>query len=347
MMSGGVVYLLKLFHDSDLVQPIDAHMVGEGMTLIGRDPGADWVIADPECQVSRNHCELLVEHGELALRAVGANGVFRGDGEERLPTGEVVPIALGDTFSFGRYRVVVDRVPFADRSEQNAGHTLVMTPPFGDSTMVPSDWTDANGPAVLAGDGSLLEAFCEGARLDSSAFSDEEPAEIMRRAGAVYRQMVLGLGDLMNERSGLKTQYNMDRTTIGAQDNNPFKWAPTQRLAIDLLLRRDGGFLSGPAALKASFEDIKKHLIATFAGFRESLRTVLDHSGPRSIEARIEGQNLFLKSRAAACWSEYEQVHAALEKQFEQDSDGPLSQAFIRAYEQKMRDLARNEQGDL
>jgi type VI secretion system FHA domain protein len=155
--------------------------------------------------------------------------------------------------------------------------------------------------------------------------------------------MVLGVGDLMSERSSIKTQYKMDRTTISAEDNNPFKWAPTQRLAIDLLLRREAGFLSGAAALKASFEDIKKHLLCTFVGFRASLLALLDQSAPGRIEGKLDGQSLFLKSRGAACWAEYEQIHAALEKQMVEDQDGPINQAFIRAYEEKMRDLGRGE----
>lgn len=343
MMAGSAMYLLKLFHESDPIQPVDAHMIGEGTTRIGRDPSADWVIPDPECEVSRTHCELLVEGGELALRALGANGVYRNEGEERLPTGEKVPIALGDSFIFGKFRLVVDRAPFADRSAHSTTHTMILSPPFGDSTQIPSEWADGEGRVSHASEDSLFEAFCEGARLDSSAFSGEEPAEIMRRAGAVYRQMVLGLGDLMSERSSIKTQYRMDRTTIGAEDNNPFKWAPTQRLAIDLLLRREGGFLSGAAALKASFEDVKKHLLCTFAGFRASLLALLDEGAPCNIEQRLERQSIFLKSRSAACWSEYEQVHAALEQQMTQDCDGPVNQAFIRAYEEKMRELDRRE----
>lgn len=339
------MFLLKLFHESDPVQPIDAHMIGAGITRIGRDPEADWVIIDPECEVSRNHCELILDGDELALRSLGTNGVFRSDGEERLPTGEHVPLALGDTFSFGKYRVVVDRVPFADKDPQASTHTMVMAPPFGESTMIPTDWSDAVEPPVLPGEGSLLEAFCEGARLDASALSAEDPMEVMRRAGAVYRQMVLGLGDLMSERSSVKTQYRMDRTTIGAEDNNPFKWAPTQRLAIDLLLRREGGFLSGPAALKASFEDVKKHLLCTFAGFRASLLALLQQTSPDTVERRLDGHSHFLKSRAASCWEEYQKIHQELERQMARDQDGPVNQAFIRAYEDRMHDLGQDGTG--
>jgi predicted component of type VI protein secretion system len=336
------MFLLKLFHESDPVQPIDAHMIAEGTTVIGRDPSVDWVVCDPECEVSRKHCALVVGNGALTLRSMGTNGVFRGDGEERFPDDEEVPIALGDMFSFGKFRVVVDRVPFADRGAQSGTHTMVMAPPFGDSAEVPVDWADGSVPEGQGSDGSLLEAFCEGARLDASAFSGEDPSDVMRRAGAIYRQMVLGLGDLMSERSSVKTHYRMDRTTIGAQDNNPFKWAPTQRLAVDLLLRKEGGFLSGPAALKASFEDVKKHLLCTFAGFRASLRALLENASPELVAKRLEGQNRFLKSQAAACWEEYEQVHAKLEGELAEDKDGVMNQAFIAAYEAKMRELDRN-----
>ncbi len=333
------MYLLKLFHESDPDQPISAHMVVEGVIQVGRDPASNWVIPDAECEVSRTHLELSLCDGSLRLRPLGANGVYKGADEERLPTGEEVPLTLGDTFSFGKFKVVVDPTPFERKLGRAANQTMVLAAPFGETAAIPSEWTDAPEPPPLTGDGSLLEAFCEGAKLDASAFSGEDPCEVMRRAGAVYRQMVLGLGDLMSERSSTKTQYRMDRTTIGAQDNNPFKWAPTQRLAIDLLLRHDSGFLSGAAAIKASFEDVKKHLLCTLAGFRASLAAVLELGSPTAIEQRAEGQNGLLKSRAAACWSEYQQVHACLKEQALQDQDGALNQAFIRGYEDKMRDL--------
>ena len=177
-------------------------------------------------------------------------------------------------------------------SRSTPARTMVLTPPLGTSTAVPDDWSDASARRCPTANGSLLEAFCEGAGLDASLLSSEEPAEIMRRAGAVYRQMVLGIGDLMAERDRARGQYKLSRTTIGGANNNPFKWAPTQRLAIDLLLAGSGSFLSGPAALQASFRDIKRHLIATFAGLHGSLRAAIDsvrsarRSTPRSNRAR-------------------------------------------------------------
>ena len=334
------MFLLKLYHESDESRPMAAHLAGEGTTRVGRDPTADWVIPDPECEVSRNHFELVCRDAKLTLRPLGANGVFRAGDDEPLPTGEDLAVEPGDTFCFGKYRLLVDPTPFGSQAPAASNQTMVLAAPFGESPDIPSEWADAAELPPMTGDGSLLEAFCEGAKLDASSLLNEDPAEVMRQAGAIYRQMVLGLGDLMSERSSVKTQYRMDRTTIGARDNNPFKWAPTQRLAIDLLSSQEYGFLSGQAGVKASFEDVKRHLLSTLAGFHATLLAVLDMAGPASIEQRVEGQSLFLKSRSAACWEEYSNVHAVLDREARENVEGMINQAFIAAYEAKMRELS-------
>ena len=67
------------------VQPIDARLLRDGLLRIGRDSAADWSIADPDCELSRAHCELAVADGALTLRALGANGVFDDRTGERFP----------------------------------------------------------------------------------------------------------------------------------------------------------------------------------------------------------------------------------------------------------------------
>jgi predicted component of type VI protein secretion system len=327
------MFLLRLFHRADPAQPVAAHMLGEGITSIGRDPASDWAIPDPDCEISRRHLQLACENGALALRPLGSNGVFHGETGARLPDNVDVPVALGDAVDFGQYRMVIDSVPFATRSGASFERTMVFSAPFGRNREIGSDWAEGEAPQPHAYDeGSLLEAFCEGARLDVSALSGEEPAEIMRRAGEIYRQMVLGLGDLVSQRSSTKAELSMDRTTIGAEDNNPFKWAPGRRLAIDLLLGQEAGFLQGPEAIKASFEDVKTHMLGTLAGFEAAVRAVLELAGPAAIAGRIEGQTAFLKSRPALCWAEYEKAHGQLLAEVEQRRDGPVNQAFTAAY---------------
>ena len=203
---------------------------------------------------------------------------------------------------------------------------------------VPSSWAGPEA-AEAPSDGSLLDAFCNGARLDASAFSGEDPIEVMRRLGAVYQQMVLGLGDLMSERTSVKTEYRMTRTTVFAEGNNPFKWAPAQRVATDLLRPRGEGFLSGPAAVKASFQDMKKHLLCMMAGLRAAVGSTLEALAPEEAEARLKGQSLMLKNRDAMAFSEYVKLHAEFRMRADGDPDSPVNQAFKAAYERQLTEL--------
>jgi len=325
------MYMLQLFDTADDIQPIDARLIREGLMRIGRDSAADWSIADPDCELSRSHCELAVADGALTLRVLGANGVFDDATGDRFPDAVEVAMPIPSTLRFGRFRLKASHAPHGDEPV-DAARTMVLTPPLGTSTAVPDDWSDG-GIVLPAANGSLLEAFCEGAGLDASLLSSEEPTEIMRRAGAVYRQMVLGIGDLMTERDRARGQYKLSRTTIGGTNNNPFKWAPTQRLAIDLLLAGSNNFLSGPAALQASFRDIKRHLIATFAGLHGSLRAAVGSFDPRSLDTAVEPRVSLLKSRGALMAEEVTTRHADLARQLEDGEGGSLEKAFVVAYD--------------
>ena len=326
------MYMLQLFDAADEVHPIDARLLRDGAMRIGRDPGADWPIVDPDCELSRAHCELAAGADTLFLRALGANGVFDDLTGARFPDATEVVVPLPTTLRFGRFRLKATRAPHGEEPV-DGGRTLVLTPPLGSSVSVPDEWSDAGAPPPPAANGSLLEAFCEGAGLDASLLSSEEPEEIMRRAGAVYRQMVLGVGDLMAERDRARASYKLSKTTIGGAGNNPFKWAPTQRLAIDLLLAGSGSFLSGPTALQASFRDVKRHLIATFAGLHGSLRAAVATFDPVQIEAAVSARASLLKSRATLQADEIAGRHADLMRQLEGVEGDTLERAFVAAYD--------------
>lgn len=330
------MYMLRLFSEGDMVHPIDARLLRDGTLQIGRDPDADWTIPDPDREISRAHCRLAADGHALTVCCTGTNGVFDDASGERLPDQVEVAIPLPSTLRIGRYRLVAAPAPQAGGVGAE-NRTMLMTPPLGDSTLVPSDWDDASAILPTLHEGSLLEAFCEGAGLDASLLSSEDPAEIMRRAGAVYRQLVLGIGDLMGERDRARSQYQLTKTTISGSGNNPFKWAPTQRLAIDLLLAGANGFLSGPAALRASFQDIKRHAVATFSGFQSSLRATVDLFEPAAVEQAAASRSSLLKSRASLQWQEVETRHAELKRQLDGGPGGSLDRAFVRGYDEAER----------
>lgn len=328
------MYMLQLFECGDDIHPVDARLLHEGVMRVGRDKSADWPIADPNCALSRTHCEFAIGVDGLTIRPLGANGVFDAATGERLPDQTEVTVALPFAIRLGDFRIVASEAPHGDLVGQET-RTLVFTPPLGDSIEVPSDWSDAAATPRPFGakitTGSMLDAFCEGAGLDASLMAREDPVEIMRRVGGVYRQMVLGVGDLMIERAEARSHYQMTRTTIGSADNNPFKWAPTQRLAVDLILGGSHGFLSGPAALQSSFRDIKRHLVATFAGLHGSLKQAIACFDPDRLDSEASGRSLF-QNRASAQLKELERRHADLLEEIEGKKSGVLDQAFVKAY---------------
>ena len=161
---------------------------------------------------------------------------------------------------------------------------------------VRSDWLPEEGAAPrsaaapLMTEAALLDAFCAGAGLDASSFAGHDPAEMMQRVGAIYRQVVLGLGDLMTER------------TVGESriPHGPHHGERGRQQSVQMGRRRSASpstcfagvndkFLSGPAALKASFEDLKKHLLCLLAGSRAAVGAALDASEPSQCRRRRQG----------------------------------------------------------
>lgn len=191
-----------------------------------------------------------------------------------------------------------------------------------------------------AGDLALLQAFCAGAHLDPKAFADEDAEALMRKLGTVYRQMVLGLGDLLQERTTVKNEYRMVRTTVRAEGNNPFKWAPPARVAVDLLSSKDDGFLSGAAAVTDSFQDLKKHVLCLLAGMRAAVSATLDALEPGAIERQAKAPSAFgLKSRPAISWAEFVKVYAEFKKEADDNPDSQINREFRDAYERQLQAL--------
>ncbi|MDQ8755309.1 FHA domain-containing protein [Sphingosinicella sp. LHD-64] len=331
------MFLLKLFHESEAVAPIAARLAGEGRVRVGRDPAADWVVPDTDREVSRTHLELVVDNGALVMTPLGANGVFNEMGEQ-FASGEPHPLRPGDAVCFGKYRMAIEAAPDAEGSAALDGTILASL--FGINLDVPTAWPEGALNGGDDGADALLVAFCRGADLDVSAFSGEDAGAVLERAGAIYRQTVLGLADLMSARSAIKNDHRLERTTIAADGNNPFKWAPSRRLASDLLLRHDVGFLAGPEAARDSFQDVKKHMLATVAGFRAMLRGAFAAIRPAAVESAMSARKSMLQSQAAACWAEYARLHDALVQDCERGT-GEAGAAFSGAYAACLEELDR------
>jgi predicted component of type VI protein secretion system len=302
---------LRLFPQSDPAQELDSRPLADGELSVGRDAEADWVVLDPSRTLSRRHCVFSLADGVVTLRDESTNGVFLRSGE-RAPPGAAVQIDPGETVSLGDFLIRIDLDP-ADPAAR--APTLAR----------PATTLPVVSEAARAG--KLLDAFCQGAQIDSSLLSGEDPTEVLRRVGAIYRAMVLGLGELMNERTRAKAQYGLEWTTVQAIDNNPFRWAPPMRVAVDLLQGRQDGFLASEAAVRSSFADLRDHQARLGAGARAALAAVLADLAPDAIARQAKGQS-FLVKRAEVLWAEYARAHARASEEL----NGAVPRAFREAY---------------
>lgn len=499
---------LRLFSSSDPSRQLDQRMVGADPITVGRDAGADWVIADPDRALSRRHCTVRTAGSGIGVRDTSANGTFVADTAERIEAGGETIVPPGGSIRLGTFMLQVEALaaepvdapapvvppkatpslfappagmavsdplsaparpdPFASqlapdpllsehrpadrfvlgdgdawdrrpaaragdwdvprdrvepenligtprewseppRQERDAGFGFdapfdrpVLAPVVPDpaSVAIPEDWAEPAAPepkakrkkapveapinelapplvtpppvahepvavdpvapappsqsppppvaslpagakpvAATAADSELFDAFCAGARLSPASFAAGERVAAMTRLGEVYRGMVLGLADLMSERTALKNEYRMTRTMVRAEQNNPFKWVPPQRLAIEVL-RGGDGFAGGAEAVSEAFRDIKIHILCMLAGMRAAIEATMGAVAPAPVEAAVEGRSFLIKAqRDAALWIAYVERYERFKIDADDNADGPVNRAFRTAYEKQLGDL--------
>ena len=344
---------LRLFHVADPFRPIESRVLSSAEMAVGRDPAADWPISDSACELSRRHCSLRLAEEGVYIRDTSANGVFLGAERRRLPRDAETLLKPEEVIHFGQFMITMDTTltPANDCKPEADANTPIdapfHAPMLREPTLSAADfqvrnaWTTAAPQAERKAlpDAALLEAFCDGAGIDPSLLAGEDPAQVLRRAGAVYQQAVLGLTDLMSERTSTKSAYRMERTRVSAANNNPFKWAEAHRVGVDLLRSGEGPFLAGAAAINESFQDLKKHLLCLVAGSRAAVAAAFEEVSPRQAEEAVKGQSLIFQTKVEACWRELQRRHARALADAHDNADSVINRAFKGGYERHLRKL--------
>ncbi|SFF95097.1 FHA domain protein [Novosphingobium sp. CF614] len=193
-------------------------------------------------------------------------------------------------------------------------------------------------PAPSAG-GADWAAFYEGA-----GFSPDDlklPSDAMYRLGVLYRQVVLGLCDILQDRATFKDEFRVERTQLSVGRNNPLKHLAAFDAAKVVIGQPLPGFMDGEEAVRTSFEDIKKHQMAMLAGVQNALTTAFSRLSPQEMEKLVEkaqGEKKgFLGKRGIDRWSLYVTVYENLRRDATSNANGIMSAAFREGYEQFMK----------
>jgi type VI secretion system protein ImpI len=97
---------LTVLRCPDAVVP-EMRSVDGGEFSIGRGPGVDWVLPDPEKVLSKRHCLLGFRAGVWRVADTSTNGTFLNREAEPLGQGAPRPLRDGDRLRFGAYEIEV------------------------------------------------------------------------------------------------------------------------------------------------------------------------------------------------------------------------------------------------
>jgi type VI secretion system protein ImpI/type VI secretion system protein len=115
--------------------------VRSGEFSIGRSPGNEWVVADPERHLSKNHCRLVHGEGEWHLHDLSTNGTFLNQASEPIGRGAAQKLRNGDRIRFGPYELEVTI------DEEDAALPLRPDRPFDEARLSDSRLAPLDAPA--------------------------------------------------------------------------------------------------------------------------------------------------------------------------------------------------------
>lgn len=94
-------------HQRQGMGPGSVKVLTAASASIGRAPGNDWVLPDPQGVVSRNHARIEYQGGEYLLIDTSVNGTFVNDAPEPIGNGRSHRLQSGDQIAIGEYLIRV------------------------------------------------------------------------------------------------------------------------------------------------------------------------------------------------------------------------------------------------
>jgi FHA domain-containing protein len=187
---------------------------------------------------------------------------------------------------------------------------------------------------------ALWAAFAEGAGV---SFTPPQGlnADLMRVIGQLLHHAVDGSLKLVAARAATKQEMRAEVTVIQSRRNNPLKFSPDTRSAMEQLLQPPmRGFMSGPEAVADAMDDLLGHTIGTMVGMRAALDGVLARFEPDQLEAKLSSRSmvdtLVPMHRRAKLWELYLQHYGAVRNEAQDDFHNLFGRAFLQAYEEQL-----------
>ncbi|AIO70948.1 type VI secretion system-associated FHA domain protein TagH [Burkholderia oklahomensis] len=258
------------------------------------------------------------------------SGVAR-DGERRGPQ----PVTQSDHAPEWTHHVRVPPAKSAPPPAAQSGATPD-TPSASatDARNMPSH-VRASAPAAPE---TLLQAFFEGAGLDTAAEPHHWSAEQLFIAGQLLALFANGTVELLSSRSILKREVKADMTMLLDRENNPLKLLPDGSAVLRQMFGLPlPGFMSPQSAVSDAFQDLHAHQIGMVAGMRAALMDLLTRFSPQRLRERDAAPQWYEKRLPvlykARLWDRYTTTHRDTLFAIEDDFASVFGKAFLAAYD--------------
>ena len=136
--------------------PPETRSVPGGEFAVGRGPGVEWVLPDPERVLSKRHFVVAYRGGTWQIADTSTNGTFLNRENEPIGQGSIRPLRDGDRLRLGSYEIEVRLVEAARGAAPGRGGAspFPFDDPFGAPAPAPVPFNDPRpvslGPASLA-----------------------------------------------------------------------------------------------------------------------------------------------------------------------------------------------------
>ena len=194
----------------------------------------------------------------------------------------------------------------------------------------------------------LLRAFLAGAGVPDLKMPSGLTPQLMNMFGRLLREATQGTLDLLLARALTKREVHAEVTMIVARENNPLKFSPNVEVALSHLLAPQGrGFMTPLRAMKDAYNDLRSHQLGFMAGMRAALAGVLERFDPQHLEKRLSQKSvmdsLLPMNRRAKLWDLFSELYGDISKEAEDDFHALFGREFLRAYEEQVAKLERED----
>ncbi len=217
--------------------------------------------------------------------------------------------------------------------------------PTATTTVVPEPVSPPATPSestVSPVSNDQLTAFLKGLGITSDMVPANAGDQWWEQLGTSFQELLLGLMDVLRNRSTTKSEFRVNQTTFQQKENNPLKFSATLEEAFHNLYNRPGSsFLPARQAIKDAYADINRHEEAIMAGAKGAVNGVLKQLAPELIQSKDFTTSFMDKmspsKRQARYWDIYRELYQDIHGEFSKEGDRAMNDEFTAAYEAALK----------